>query len=208
MKPCSSIRLLEFWDKTTRKKWRSEEEEEEGIAGHLFLGDKKIFFNLLRFLLDLQLIEPVGLWVNILEGGLPNRHWVVLLGFLHDSPLNGVSVDLSSVELASCFQSCFQNQQPYTRTSSYAAALQAYSRALVPSHKKKKNSKRKKSLAWNCWSAHCFEISSVLASLWQVDPLGWCLQELFAAGISPGVVTISTSTRALFSQIQSFLIRL
>jgi hypothetical protein len=125
MKPCSSIRLLEFWDKTTRKKWRSEEkEEEEGIAGHLFLGDKKIFFNLLGFLLDLQLIEPVGLWVNILEGGLPNRHWVVLLGFLHDSPLNGVSVDLFSVELASCFQSCFQNQQPYT-TTSYAAALQA-----------------------------------------------------------------------------------
>jgi hypothetical protein len=46
--------------------------------------------------------------------------------------------------------------------------------------------------------------------LWQVDPLGWCSQELSAAGISPGVVTISTSTstRALFSQIQSFLIRL
>jgi hypothetical protein len=47
----------------TKQQGRSEEkeEEEEGIAGHLFLGDKKIFFNLLGFLLDLQLIEPVGL---------------------------------------------------------------------------------------------------------------------------------------------------
>jgi hypothetical protein len=77
---------------------------------------------------------------------VPNRHWVVLLGFLHDSPLNVVSVDLFSVELASSFQSCFQNRQPYSRTPSYAAALQVYSRALVPSHKKTKIP-RKKSLA-------------------------------------------------------------
>jgi hypothetical protein len=50
----------------TKQQGRSEEEEEEeaeleeGIAGHLFLCDKNIFY-LLGFLLDLQLIEPVGL---------------------------------------------------------------------------------------------------------------------------------------------------
>ncbi len=113
-----------IWNLALQLGYLSFETKQQGRSEEVKKKKKKIFFNLLGFLLDLQLIEPVGLWVNILEGGLPNRHWVVLLGFLHDSPLNGVSVDLFSVELASCFQSCFQNQQPYT-TTSYAAALQA-----------------------------------------------------------------------------------